>query len=79
MVSAHHGARHSTQPVTCAAGAAQVIRAHMTASAVGPFSQSFEWELGGAAEPVRLTIHGRAAPPTVKVLLMAFPSGRPTT
>lgn len=44
-----------------------MIRAHMTASAVGPFSQSFEWELGGAAEPVRLTIHGRAVPPLVKV------------
>ena len=44
----------------------------MTASAVGPFSESFEWELGGASEPVRLTIHGRAVPPTIKVLLTAI-------
>ena len=49
----------------------------MTASAVGPFSESFEWELGGAAEPVRLTIHGRAVPPTVKVLYLAFKRGQP--
>ena len=58
-------------------GAAQVIRAHMTASAVGPFSESFEWELGGAAEPVRLTIHGRAVPPTIKVLFIAFKGNDP--
>ena len=53
--------------ITSTAGAVQVIRAHMMASATGPFSESFEWELGGAAEPVRLTIQGRAVPPNIKV------------
>ncbi|KAK9843500.1 hypothetical protein WJX81_006184 [Elliptochloris bilobata] len=48
------------------AGASQVIRARMVARAVGPFSQRFEWELEGAAEPIRLTIRGRAVPPAIK-------------
>lgn len=70
--SVPRGCGTSAQPVKCGAGASQTIRAHMMASAVGLFSESFEWELEGAAEPVRLTIHGRAVPPTVKVLFTDF-------